>query len=226
MRRAVSTVFICIALAAVAGPEAAAGAAGGGPAGPSGAGGGSAPPAAAGREVVVDRAFVPSEKRPQGEVRLVRRDGHAVVQTILYTRVLKRVLANISGKERRNWPAGQAGHEEMERYVAALEEYRVKEGGTAGDESSTGADAGTAASGRRKTMLIEFVEAGDRSFVAIGGVELEGSGGDVRIRKRGTPAVLALSSVYVGRNMRLIVADAFGLSPEEAGRRVARAAIP
>jgi hypothetical protein len=162
-----------------------------------------------GQDVVVDRAFVPSQTRPQGEVRLVRRGGQVVVQTILYTRVLKRVLSNIAGKERRNWPAGAEGHADAERYLAALEEHRK---------------AAAAASDRRTTMIIEFVDTGESTIVTLGGVDLEEGGETIRVVRRRTPVVLKPSATYVRRNMRFIVADAFQVSIEEADRRIARAA--
>lgn len=188
-----------------------------GPGASAGAGPG-ASAVAAGDDVVIDRAFVPSEKRPQGEVRVVRQDGQVVVQTILYTRLLKRVLAGITGKERHNWPAGAAGHQDMERYVAALEAYRKKVAATE-DEEADG-------SGRRKTMIIEFVDDTGGPFVSLGGVDLEGSGAEIRVRRREKPVVLGLSAAYIRRNMRLIVADTFGVPLEEADRRLKLAGGP
>jgi hypothetical protein len=208
-----------------------------------------------GDDVVVERAFVPSEKRPQGEVRLVRRGEHAVVQTVLYTRVLKRVLSTISGKERRNWPEGSAGHRDMEKYVTALEKYRQrataarKDAGSGQEAESpqpeaaqdaaareaigppAAAGGGESGSDRRRTMLIEFIDATPAPIVALGGVDLEEVGGrleggdrQVRVARRHDPVVLELGVDYVRRNMRLILADAFQISAEEAGRRLAQVA--
>lgn len=171
-----------------------------------------------GKDVLLERAFVPSAQRPQGEVRIIRRGGHAVVQTLLYTRVLKRVLAAISDKERRNWPAGSAGHADMERYVAALEAFRLAAA------KRTGQPAG--GDDRQVRALIEFVDVPGAPFVAIGGVDIEGSGEAVRIRGRAAPAVLDFSPHYVQRNMRLIVADAFHISEERAATRLAKAVAP
>jgi len=169
-----------------------------------------------GRDVVVDRAFVPSADHPQGEVRIVRRGGHVVVQTVLYTRVLKRVFGAISDKERRNWPAGAAGHADMERYVAALGAFR-RAAAKRPDQPGPDVD-------RRVQALIEFIDAPTAPLVAIGGVTLEGTGDAVRVRARATPAMLTLSADYVRRNMALIVADSFALKPGEAATRLAAAA--
>jgi hypothetical protein len=171
-----------------------------------------------GRDVVVDRAFVPSAERPQGEVRIVRRGGHVVVQTVLYTRVLKRVVGAILDKERHNWPAGAAGHADAERYAAALEAFRRA---AAERPDQVGAEVD-----RRVRALIEFIDAPGEPLVAIGGVTLEGTGAAVRVRARAAPAVLALSADYVRRNMALIVADAFSLKPGEAAARLVGAAGP
>jgi len=69
-------------------------------------------------ETVLMKAKVPNAAIPQGEVRLVRRGGEAVVQTCLQTRFPGRVFAKISGSERENWP----GSAEMETYVGTLAE--------------------------------------------------------------------------------------------------------
>ena len=79
---------------------------------------------------------------------------------------------------------------------------------------------------RRVRALIEFVDAPGAPLVAIGGVDIEGEGETIRVRGRAAPAVLDLSAAYVRRNMRLIVADAFHLSAEEAAARLAKAAGP
>ena len=68
------------------------------------------------------RALVPSSDRPHGEVRLVAVDGEIVVQTVLRSRVLRRVVGRIAAKERSGCPPGSAGGEDAERYVAGLAE--------------------------------------------------------------------------------------------------------
>jgi hypothetical protein len=173
------------------------------------------------RDVVVDRAFVPSAERPQGEVRIVRRGDAVVVQTLLYTRVLKRIVRAIGDKERRNWPAGAAGHDDMERYLAALEAFRSAAAAPAAAPAQAG-PAGTSAgpADRRVQALIEFIDAPAGPFVAIGAATFEGTGKDVRVRARATPTVPALGADYVRRNMPLIVADAFALEPGPAAARL------
>lgn len=165
------------------------------------------------RDEILDRAYVPSAERPQGEVRVVRRGGHAVVQTLLYTRVLKRVFGAIAEKERRNWPADARGRDDAERYLGALDEFQRAHGRPAEGD-------------RRTVVLIEYVDAPPAPFVAVGEVDIAGTGGDVRIRGRSSPVVLDLSAAYVRRNMELIVADSFGVPEAEARARLARARTP
>jgi hypothetical protein len=157
-----------------------------------------------GRDEVVRRVAVPSADRRHGEVRIVRRGPHVVVQTLLYSKVLPRVIGEIAGKEARNWPAGKAGHEDALRYVESLRRAR--------DEAPP-----ASAEDRRRKLRIEFVDGAPAPFVAITGVEIEEQGGALRIAGTREPTtVLDLSATYVRANMRLIVADAFDVSPGEA----------
>ncbi len=69
---------------------------------------------------VVARTPVPDATRKVGEVQLIARGDAAVVQTLLRTKVLARVVAEIRKKEDANWPADAAGHGDMIRYQEAL----------------------------------------------------------------------------------------------------------
>ena len=177
------------------------------------AGGGAAGFGLAG-DVIVDRVLVPSAERPQGEVRIVRRNGRPVVQTLLYTRVLKRVLGAIAEKERRGWPEASAGHADAQRYLGALETFQ--------QEALARRDAAGPEADRYVKALIEFVDAAAGPFVAIGGAQIEVTKNEMRLVGRSTPVVLELSPEYVLHNMRLIVADAFHITPEEAATRLSR----
>jgi hypothetical protein len=81
-------------------------------------------------------------------VRLVRRGDYDVVQTLLYTKVLSRVVAEIRKKELAGWPDGP-GHAESLRYVEALESVRRTIWNRMPRDSKT-AD-------RRQKLWIEFV---------------------------------------------------------------------
>jgi hypothetical protein len=157
-----------------------------------------------GRDEIARRVAVPSADRRHGEVRIVHRGPHVVVQTLLYSKVLSRVIGEIAEKEARGWPDGKAGHEDSRRYVEALRRAR--------DEApKTGADD------RRRKLRIDFVDGAPAPFVAITGVELEEQGSALRIAGTREPTmILDLSATYVRANMRLIVADAFHVSAAEA----------
>ena len=162
------------------------------------------------RDEVVRAAFVPSEEQPVGEVRLVRRRDAVVMQTVLYTKFLKRVVAEIRRKELAAWPRDRRGHDDSMRYVDAVaaaqagiqERFRRRE------------DRGD----RRQRMLIEFILAGDVSVVALAEPTLAGTGGRVRVVSRRQIAVLRLSRTYVRGNFHEIARDALGLSGEESRR--------
>ena len=70
---------------------------------------------------VLERAYVPSASDKVGEVRLIRRGGADVVQTLLYSKILSRVVAEIRKKELANWPQGAPFHDDALRYVAILD---------------------------------------------------------------------------------------------------------
>jgi hypothetical protein len=154
---------------------------------------------------VVARSYVPSPEQRVGEVRLVRRGDANVVQTLLYTKVLSRVVAEIRRKELANWPEGP-GRADALRYVEALSATQSRifrelpARGPAGD--------------RLQKMWIEFVVAPGAALVAIGRFEMEGRDGEVRIASREPLVVMEPSRDYVLRNMRLIAADSFHVEGE------------
>lgn len=149
---------------------------------------------------VVARSPVPSRERPVGEVRLLRRGDANVVQTLLYTKVLSRVVGEIRRKELANWP-DDPGRADALRYVEALaaaQQRLFRELAARGP-----------AADRRQKLWIEFLVAPGTALVAIGGFEMEARDGELRIVERKPIAVLEPSRDYVLRNMRLIAADSF-----------------
>ncbi len=93
---------------------------------------------------ILRRSFVPSEEQKVGELRLIRRGDSDVVQTLLYTKVLKRVVAEIRKKELASWPADQPGHEDAIRYVETIA------GGPGADLGPHAAQRGPRATGARR----------------------------------------------------------------------------
>jgi hypothetical protein len=178
-----------------------------------------APPASrpdSGSDRVVRRALVPSPERAVGEVRLVQRGEAAVVQTLLRSKVLKRVVAEIAAKEERNWPPDRPGHEDMRRYVEALDAAqrdlwsRVPKG------------RGTP---EPQHLLIEFIADRTSAFVVLAEYEATGDGDALQVTARRSLGELALSREYVTRNMVLILEDAFRIPAAEAAALPPLAAV-
>lgn len=151
-------------------------------------------------ERVITACVVPSLEQAVGEVRLLRRGGVDVVQTLLETTLMRRVVAEIRVKEERNWPAGQAGSKDAQRYLSALELVQQslwKQAAASGNGSIPA-----------QRLAIEFRVDGDRASVLLAEFRAEGEIGRRRAVQLIPRAELALTRLYVRRNMRLILEDA------------------
>ena len=157
---------------------------------------------------VVRAEFVPTAEQPVGEVRLVRRGRAVVMQTVLYTKFLKRVVAEIRKKEMAAWPRDRQGHGESVKYVDAV---RAAQGGIE-ERFRRREDRGD----RRQKMLIEFILSDRASIVAIAEPVLAEEGGRMRVVSRRPIAVLELSRGYVRGNIYEIARDALGLDRKES----------
>lgn len=73
---------------------------------------------------VLARGFIPSPNNVHGEVRLIRGEHGACVQTLLYSRQLRRGLFEMKKMERRSWPEGARCHEDSTKYLAAMDQAR------------------------------------------------------------------------------------------------------
>jgi len=161
---------------------------------------------------VVARTVVPRTPPTVGEVRLVTRGEATVVQTLLATKVLGRVVAEIRKKEERNWPPDAQGHPDMLRYLDAL-------AAAAADVRKRRDTSGAAAGGdRRLRLLIEFVASDTASGVLFAGFDVDEMDGAIQPTNRRPIATLALGRAYVFPNMRLILADSFGVPESEVDR--------
>lgn len=169
------------------------------------------------RDEIVRRAFVPSEERRQGEVRLVRRGDGAVMQTVISSTVLPRVVRAIGRKEVASWPPERRGHDDSRRYIAALRQAaeeirsRARSGGDGGDRSLK--------------LLIEFVLTKRASIVVLYEPSLSGPEEDYRIASKRLIAVLELSRDYVRGDIYEIAWDALKLEKKEAVK-VLEAVLP
>ena len=180
--RALRSLLASLAVAAVAGAAA-----------PTGV------PSDAAADRVVMRTDVPDATRKVGEVRLVQRGDATVVQTLLATKVMTRVLSEIRKKETTNWPVGQPGREDMERYLAAIERNAEA---LRGERDAEDGD-------RRVRLAIELVATKDAEGLVLatfGGGE---DSGYFAPTDRRVLETVVLGRPYVVRDMRLILADAF-----------------
>lgn len=160
------------------------------------------------RDEVVRAEFVPNEEQPVGEVRLVRRGEAVVMQTVLYTALLKRVVAEIGKKEMAAWPPARAGHDDAAKYAEAIQSAQAG----IQERFRNRKDRGD----RRQRMLIEFILSGKASIVAIAEPELKEEDGRMRVVSRRQVVVLPLSRGYVRGNFYEIAWDALRVPRRES----------
>ncbi|MFN2426673.1 MAG: hypothetical protein ABR587_09545 [Candidatus Binatia bacterium] len=157
-----------------------------------------------------DRAIadivVPEPSRKVGEVRLLARGEAVVVQTLLSTKLLSRVIAEIRKKEEANWPAGDPS---TAAYLDALESARktVERRAPAADWVD-----------RRRRLLIEFAADANSEAVYVGTFRYAKDGSDRSPHDREVFNTLALPRAYILRNIRLILADSFKMPVTEVDR--------
>ena len=163
---------------------------------------------------ILERADVTARGRKHGEVRLIQRGSVRVVQTLLYSKVLRRVLARIREREHENWPADREGHEASARYVAALE--RAEMSVPAGRTGHPGA-----AAERRQPLLIEFAVSSSREGVALLEPELKEVDGALVIESVRLIEALELPRDFVQQNMRLIAEENLSAQPGDLARMLA-----
>jgi hypothetical protein len=169
------------------------------------------------QESVVARAFVPSPARRVGEVRLLRRGTEQVVQTLLYTTLLQRVVLEIAAKEEANWPPESAGRPDAVSYLETLR---------AAEQAIPRPRAGAPGADRTRRLLIEFRSGADGGTVLFATFEAEGPRSDLRVRAGERLGQIDVSRHYAERNMGLIAADAFGVPLSEVDRLWGGARIP
>jgi len=163
-------------------------------------------------DVIVQRATVPRDGDAQGEVRLVRRGDAIVVQTVLESRVLRRVVREVGLKEKRDWPAGRAGHDQSRAYMAALEDAAraVAHDHARHDERRV----------HKQKLVIEHVRTDADAFVALYELPVGSLTDRTHLGSKKLVRVLDLSRVYIERDMVLIASDALGVDEAEAGRMI------
>lgn len=160
------------------------------------------------QDQIVKRVVVPSRDEPQGEVRLIRRHDLLVVQTLLSSRILKRVVAAIDAKERRSWPEAREGHVASIRYREEL--FRATEKAwevfrQRGNRDET-----------RQALAIEFILGNEKSLIALSLPQIAGEYGALRLTDKRPVKVWRVSGDYVRENALEIIKDSFHLDDAEA----------
>ena len=144
-------------------------------------------------------------------MRILKRGDATVVETLLYTKVLSRVVGEIRKKELANWP----GNPDAARYVEALEQAQKQIWSRLPTDERL-AD-------RRQKLWIDFVDAPDVAFVAIGSVR---DAGDERRSARAAPRAARAARALARLRAAQPAADrGRRVPPRRRGRRrAARAA--
>ncbi len=156
------------------------------------------------------RCTVFAADAPIGEVRVVQRDGAVVLQTLLQTVLMRRVVAEIRKKEEANWPSDRPGSESSQRYVAALERvqrllWQQRARSTRGPNPP-------------QRLAIEFVQGTREAWVGLGTFELQGNPTEFNLSALRLLERLDLDRRYIGENIRLILADACHLDQDAIDR--------
>jgi hypothetical protein len=159
-------------------------------------------------ERIVQRTPVRGGGSTIGEVRLTRRGDENVVQTVLRTALLRRVIGEIRDKELANWPPDRAGHKDALAYIKALTESQ--------SELAQRARRRAGRRDRRLRLLIEFSSSPSAVSVTLWDIDVEARGGTFQVTERRPLRSVPVKRAYVDRNMRLILADSFRVSEEEA----------
>jgi len=166
------------------------------------------------RDRILLRAPITSRGRTHGEVRLIERGAARVVQTLLYSKVLRRVLAAIRERERANWSTEREGHEASARYLAALERAEQSTRPAPDAQRSATAD-------RRRALLIEFAVSDTREGVALLEPELGEADGALSIQRARLIEALELPRQFIRENMRLIAEEHLATQPDVLARMLA-----
>lgn len=155
------------------------------------------------RDVIVKRVVVPSAEQPEGEVQLIRRGDLLVVQTLLSSRILKRVVAAIDTKENRSWPEARAGYIDSLRYREELFRATEKSWEAFRKRSDRKQD--------RQTLAIEFILGPNQSLIALSLPQLTEQDGNLRLIDKLQLKAWRGSQDYVQANIVEIIKDSFHL---------------
>ena len=150
------------------------------------------------------RAFIPSSNNVHGEIRLLQRGDTACVQTLLYSKYLRRGLHEMTKQESLAWPDNWPCCEVSTNYLANLHTVRDTVLSEAMDNTND-----------LRRLIIEFSLGPASATYAIGTLSLEGPADALQVTQ---PRLLASTSAhpyYVSRAMALMCEQGFGLRDQD-----------
>jgi hypothetical protein len=158
------------------------------------------------------RKYLPDDDTRLGEVRVFRRDDALVVRTLLYSNLLKRIVAEIEIKAEEGWPQRSVYRDESRRYVAAL--ARARE-----DVWSRWHGRGNRERGKHpQTLMIDFIVGPTRAAIEIGVPSLVVENGERSVRSVESSSDVSYSYDFVRTEALRILDDQF---PERAAELAA-----
>ena len=159
-------------------------------------------------ETILKRVVVPNTEDPQAEVQLLTHNQEVIVRTLLYSPILKRVVAVIDDKERKRWSEESDGFVESQRYRDALF-AATSEVWQRFRERSDRAE-------KRQALSIDFILTRTKGEVVLQQPTLTGAFGALQIVEATELAHWSSRGNYVQENMVEILHDNFALEPKAA----------
>lgn len=148
----------------------------------------------------VAAALIPSPASVHGEVRLIRWEDAACVQTLLHTPSFRKGIREIIARESERWPDGKPGAEDSRRYREELDEVKQ----TILQETDA-----TREPGQPYTLLIEFIYQPGASRIRFARADVEWQPEETfRIQRQSPLSELKVSDTYMSRAMRIITTAA------------------
>ncbi len=155
------------------------------------------------KDRIVKSVVVPSVEQPQGEVQLIQRRDLLVVQTLLSSRILKRVVAVIDAKESRRWPEEHQGYADSNHYLEELFRATEKSWEAFRQRSDRNQE--------HQTLAIEFILGPKQSLIALSLPQLREDDGSLRLIGKQPLKIWRGADDYVRANIVEIIKDSFHL---------------
>jgi hypothetical protein len=157
---------------------------------------------------ILERRPITSRGRRHGEVRVIRRGEAVVIQTLLSSKILKRVVAGIRDRELESWPPGREGHAAALTYLAALDATTKATRGGSPRSHENAAAAADRSRDRRRSILVEFILSNDRHGVVIAHPKLlDKPSGELTLTSVNEERALDVPRSFVERDIELIAID-------------------